>query len=73
MGYPEKWRGFDGLDRGLDVADPEETALRRAQSRSLVRPRFDYDPEFLFQRRKVSHCLDPFSIGPAAISAHYMP
>ena len=38
-------------DRGLDVADPEETALRRAQARSTVRPRFDYDPEFLFERR----------------------
>ncbi|MEE8173263.1 MAG: HDIG domain-containing metalloprotein [Alphaproteobacteria bacterium] len=38
-------------DRSLEVADPEETALRRAQVRSTVRPRFDYDPEFLFERR----------------------
>jgi len=38
-------------DRGLEVADPEETALRRAQARSAVRPRFDYDPEFIFERR----------------------
>lgn len=38
-------------DRNLEVADPEETALRRAQAGSTVHPRFDYDPEFLFERR----------------------
>ncbi|MDP7342137.1 MAG: HDIG domain-containing protein [Alphaproteobacteria bacterium] len=38
-------------DRSLEVADPEETTLRRAQVRSAVRPRFDYDAEFLFERR----------------------
>ncbi len=38
-------------DRGLEVADPEETALRRAQAAAAVRPRFDYDAEFLFDRR----------------------
>jgi putative nucleotidyltransferase with HDIG domain len=38
-------------DRSLEIADPEETTLRRAQAAAAVRPRFDYDPEFLFERR----------------------
>ena len=38
-------------DRSLEVADPEETLLRRAQASAAVQPRFDYDPEFLFERR----------------------
>lgn len=38
-------------DRSLEVADPEETALRLAQAQAVVRPQFEYDPEFLFDRR----------------------
>ena len=38
-------------DRGLEVADPEETELRRTQAVAAVHPRFDYDAEFLFDRR----------------------
>jgi putative nucleotidyltransferase with HDIG domain len=38
-------------DRGLAVADPEETALRQARAKAAVRPQFEYYPEFLFDRR----------------------
>ena len=38
-------------DRSLEVADAEETALRRAQAGSAVQPRFDYDPDIIFERR----------------------
>jgi len=38
-------------DRSLQVADPEETELRRTQAVAAVHPHFDYDPEFLFDRR----------------------
>jgi len=37
-------------DRGLEVADPEETALRQAQAKAAVRPQFEYDSEFMLER-----------------------
>ena len=41
-------------DRSLEVADPEETALRRAQAKAVVRPQFEYDSELLFDRRSAA-------------------
>ena len=38
-------------DRSLEVADPEETALRQSQAKAGVQPQFEYDSELLFERR----------------------
>ncbi len=41
-------------DRSLEVADPDETELRRAQVKAAVRPQFEYDSELLFDRRSAA-------------------